>query len=85
MRMEDERLKENRQPTAGIDWASADHAVAVADERGVQRDRFTVAHTASGLRRLLQRLHRAGVGGVAIERSDSPSSTRCWPPVYRCS
>jgi transposase len=72
MSMEDERLEENRLPTAGIDWASADHAVAVVDAAGVQRDRFTVAHTASGLRRLVGRLHRAGVGGVAIERPDGP-------------
>ena len=39
---------------------------------GVQRDRFVVAHTASALRRLVDRLHRAGVGGVAIERPDGP-------------
>jgi transposase len=72
MSMEDERLEENRRPTAGIDWASTDHAVAVVDAHGVQRDRFVVAHTASALRRLVGRLHRAGVGGVAIERPDGP-------------
>src|SRR5829696_6320863 len=72
MSMEDERLEENRLPTAGIDWASADHVVAVVDARGIQSDRFAVAHTASGLRRLVGRLHRAGVGGVAIEGPDGP-------------
>ncbi len=72
MSMEDERFEENRRPTAGIDWASADHSVAVVDADGLQRDRFVVAHTASALRRLVDRLHRAGVGGVAIERPDGP-------------
>ena len=57
---------------AGLDWASADHEVAVVDADGVQCDRFAVAHTASDLRRLVTRLHRSGVGEVAIERPDGP-------------
>jgi len=36
--------------TAGVDWASADHAVAVVDGAGVVRDRFVVAHRAAELR-----------------------------------
>ncbi len=59
-------------PTAGIDWASAEHAVAVVDGRGVQRQRFTVAHTTPGLRDLVRRVRRAGVLEVAIERGDGP-------------
>jgi transposase len=58
--------------TAGIDWASADHAVAVVDDAGVARERFVVAHRAGDLRRLVIRLRRAGVGEVAIERGDGP-------------
>jgi transposase len=58
--------------TAGVDWASTDHAVAVVDGRGVARDRFVVAHRAADLRRLVTRLHRAGVSEVAIERGDGP-------------
>jgi hypothetical protein len=57
---------------AGIDWASADHAVAVVDADGVQCDRFAVAHTASDLRRLVTRLRRSRVSEVAIERPDGP-------------
>ncbi|WP_353952153.1 transposase [Knoellia sp. S7-12] len=59
-------------PTAGIDWASTEHAVAVVDGGGVQLQRFTIAHTAPGLRDLVRRLHRAGVLEVAIERGDGP-------------
>jgi transposase len=59
-------------PTAGIDWASADHAVAVVDHRGTQVERFTIPHTTTGLRELVGRLRRAGVVEVAIERPDGP-------------
>ena len=59
-------------PTAGIDWASTEHAVAVVDPRGIQLERFKVAHTTPGLRHLVARLHRAGVLEVAIERPDGP-------------
>jgi transposase len=58
--------------TAGIDWASADHAVCVVDASGEVVSRFSVAHTAEGLRALVQRLARAGVAEVAIERGDGP-------------
>ena len=58
--------------TAGIDWASEDHAVAIVDEHGRPVDRFSVAHTTPGLRRLVTRLRRAGVCEVAIERPDGP-------------
>jgi transposase len=58
--------------TAGIDWASADHAVCVVDAAGEVADRFSVAHTAEGLRVLVQRLARAGACEAAIERGDGP-------------
>jgi hypothetical protein len=58
--------------TAGIDWASADHAVSVVDPQGVERERFGVEHTVAGLRRLIERLRRAGVVEVGIERPDGP-------------
>jgi transposase len=58
--------------TGGIDWASADHAVCVVDAAGQVAGRFSVAHTAAGLRALVQRLARAGVAEVAIERGDGP-------------
>src|SRR4051812_8758392 len=59
-------------PTGGIDWASDNPAVAVGAADGEQLDRFTVAHTAAGLRGLCRRLRRAGVDEVGIERGDGP-------------
>ena len=49
--------------SAGIDWASADHAVCIVDATGAVVSRFTVAHTAEGLRTLVQCLARAGETG----------------------
>ena len=57
---------------AGVDWAKDDHAVCVVDTDGEAVDRFTVAHTGAGLRRLVTRLLKAGVGEVGIERPDGP-------------
>jgi transposase len=55
----------------GIDWAAETHAVCVMDLRGKVVARFTVAHSAEGLDRLIRKL--AGLGDsadipVAIER-----------------
>lgn len=58
--------------TAGVDWARDDHAVSVVNDRGRELDRYTVAHTAAGLRELVAVLGRHGVGEVAIERPDGP-------------
>jgi transposase len=46
--------------------------VCVVDAAGAVVSRFSVAHTAEGLRVLVQRLTRAGVAEAAIERSDGP-------------
>ena len=54
----------------GVDWARADHAVAVVDAAGQLIDRFTVNHTAAGLRELVRRLEHHGARDVAIERPD---------------
>ena len=58
--------------TAGIDWATAEHAVAVVDQQGVELRRATVPHTKAGLSRLLEMLDRAGVREIGIERGDGP-------------
>jgi transposase len=58
--------------SAGIDWASADHAVCIVDAAGEVVSRFSVAHTAEGLRALVSCLASAGVAEVAIERGDGP-------------
>ena len=59
-------------PTAGVDWASTDHAVSIVDSHGEQTSRFPIAHDAAGLRTLIKRLLSAGVDGVGIERPDGP-------------
>ena len=56
--------------TAGIDWASADHAVCVVDAAGQVRARFSVAHDRAGLGKLIAGLRAAGVSEAAIERGD---------------
>ena len=56
--------------TAGIDWASADHAVCVVDAAGQVRARFSVAHDRAGIGKLITGLRTAGVSETAIERSD---------------
>ena len=57
---------------AGVDWAKDDHVVCIVDHDGDVLDRFSVAHTAAGLRRLVARLLKAGVAEVGIERPDGP-------------
>jgi transposase len=58
--------------TAGVDWARDDHAVAVVDASGQVVERFTVAHTAAGIRDLVLRLATLEAHEVAIERPDGP-------------
>jgi len=57
---------------AGLDWAKDDHVVCVLDTDGEVINRFTVAHTAPGLQRLVRRLARLGVTEIGIERGDGP-------------
>ena len=56
--------------TAGLDWATDDHVVAIVDNTGQVKTRFTVPHTAAGLRELVHRLTQADAAEVAIERGD---------------
>jgi transposase len=58
--------------TAGLDWASTDHAVCVIDTTGTVIDRFTAEHTAAGLTAMIRRLNTAGATEIAIERGDGP-------------
>lgn len=57
---------------AGVDWAKDDHVVCIVDPEGKVVDRFTVPHSAAGLRRLVARRLKAGVDEVGIERPDGP-------------
>jgi hypothetical protein len=50
-----------RRPTAGVDWASIEHAVAIVGADGVEVQRMLVEHTAAGLRALLRCLQLAAV------------------------
>jgi transposase len=55
----------------GLDWASAEHAVCVLDERGQVRARLTAEHSAAGLAALVTQLRRFGEPvtlPIAIER-----------------
>lgn len=56
--------------TAGLDWATDDHVVALVDNTGQVVTRFTIPHTAAGLRELVGRLTQAGAAEVAIERGE---------------
>ena len=58
--------------TAGVDWARDDHAVAVVDAGGQVLERFTIGHTAAGIRDLVLRLAKLRSREVAIERPDGP-------------
>lgn len=60
------------RPTAGVDWAKDDHAVAIVAPDGEQTHRFSITHDAAGLRSLVKRLLAAGVAEVGIERPDGP-------------
>ena len=51
---------------AGIDWASADHAVCVVDMAGRVADRFTAVHDRAGIAGLITRLRKNAAGEVAI-------------------
>jgi len=55
---------------AGVDWASAEHAVCVVDESGRRLLERTVAHDEAGLSELCRALTRLGVCRVALERPD---------------
>ena len=57
---------------AGLDWAKDDHVVCVIGPDGEVLDRFTIDHTAVGIKALVQRLLTAGVTEVGIERGDGP-------------
>ena len=57
---------------AGINWASADHAVCVLDQDGAVLRRVTVNHTRTDLRKLTALLMDLGVVRVGIERGDGP-------------
>lgn len=58
--------------TAGVDWASEDHAVSVVNDHGLEIARKSVDHTSAGLRALVKFLVNHGVSEVAIERGDGP-------------
>lgn len=55
-----------------VDWASAEHRACIVDDAGTAFEEFVVPNNAAGLQTLGERLIRAGVRRVAIERPDGP-------------
>lgn len=58
------------EPSAGIDWASEEHALCVVDAAGQKLAGELFSHDEAGLRELLARMRALKVGRVAIERPD---------------
>lgn len=58
------------KPSAGIDWASEEHALCVVEAAGGKLAGEFFAHDEAGIRQLVARLRALGVGRVAIERPD---------------
>jgi transposase len=58
------------KPSAGIDWASEEHALCVVDAAGQRLAGELFAHDEAGIRALVARMRSLGVGRVAIERPD---------------
>jgi len=56
--------------TAGLDWASEEHAICIVDQQGSIRESFNVRHDARGLGELVRRLRRYEGLRLAIERPD---------------
>jgi transposase len=58
------------EPSAGIDWASEEHALCVVDAAGHKLAGELFSHDEAGLRLLVSRMRSLGVCRVAIERPD---------------
>jgi transposase len=56
--------------SAGIDWASEEHALCVVDAEGGKLAGELFAHDEAGIGQLIARMRALGVGKVAIERPD---------------
>lgn len=58
------------KPSAGIDWASEEHALCVVDVEGRKLAGELFAHDEAGIRALVARMRTLKVERVAIERPD---------------
>ncbi len=56
--------------TAGLDWATQEHAICIVDAQGTVRESFTAKHDAKGLTDLVRRLRRYEGLRIAIERPE---------------
>jgi transposase len=56
--------------SAGIDWATEEHALCVVDAAGGRLAEGMFAHDEAGIRELIARMGALGVARVAIERPD---------------
>jgi len=62
----------NVRLSAGVDWASEDHAVCILGPEDEALQRFMIKHDRAGLKDMVRRMVRAGVTDVGIERPDGP-------------
>jgi transposase len=58
------------RPSAGIDWATEEHALCVVDAQGGRLAEAMFAHDEAGVGALVARIRELGVERVAIERPD---------------
>jgi transposase len=58
------------KPSAGVDWASEEHALCVVDAAGRKLEGELFAHDEAGIRALVAQMRALGVDRVAIERPD---------------
>ena len=72
-----ERIAPRVAPTAGVDWASTEHAVAVVDPGGIELERFTIADTAPDCGAWWR-----GCAGPAWRRWRSNAPTDRWSMRY---
>lgn len=59
-----------KECTAGLDWASEEHAICIVDSNGTIGESFAVAHNARGIGDLVRRLRRYPGLRLAIERPE---------------
>lgn len=66
------------RPSAGIDWASEEHALCVVDATGAKLAGELFSHDEAGLRELLARMRALRSAGLRSSAPTASWSTACW-------